>query len=253
VASRGARGAAAAEPAHRPRIKSGSPHGRKLAVVGAGPELVHDLSELSEWVGDIWAINSAGRFLAKHGIRSTFLTVDPLMLPYPLDWVTDALIATCVHPSVFEQIEGKPLRVFDLIETHADGIAGGCVTATRAPSLAFRLGYLDVSFFGCEGSYDFSGNDHVDYHNGEAEELIVRAGGKDYRIETGLLVQCEQLMTLFATFPNVFHNRSRGLLRAMIENPDSWEVVGVSAAMKTHLEEVNGKQGLYDIPYRPAA
>jgi hypothetical protein len=239
--------------AHRPRVAPVSPHGRKLAVVGAGPELVRDLDALREWDGDIWAINSAGRFLAQHGIRSIFVSIDPLLFPYRLDWVEEALIATCCHPGIFEQLEGKPLRVFELIETAEDGITGGCVTATRMPSLAMRLGYLDVSFFGCEGSYPFDGNDHVDYHNGEAQELVVRAGGQDYRIETGLLVQCEQLALLFGVFPNVFKNRSRGLLAAMIEHPDTWEVVAVSAAMKAHLEEVNGKLGMYEIPYAPAA
>lgn len=234
---------------HYRKVEPAAPHGRKLAVVGAGPLVVNDLDELRTWDGDIWAINSAARWLSSNGVKCTLVSIDPLDMPgeFPC---ADALIATCCHPALFAKLEGRDIRTFDLAETHADGLAGGCTTALRMAGLAFHLGYLDVNFFGCEGSYEGE-SDHVDYHNGEAQELIVRAGGKDYRIEAGLLVQCQDFAQLFATFPQVFHNRSHGLLRAMMEHPDTWEVVGVSRAMKEHLEQVNGRHGLYEQPYVP--
>lgn len=231
--------------AHYPKITQVSPHGRKLAVVGSGPEIRHDLEELRLWKGDIWAINTACGYLGSQGIESTFVTVDPLDVEFVVPG--NALVATCCHPNLLKRL--KSVTVFDMIETHPDGIPGGCVTATRIPSLAMRLGYLDVSFFGCEGSYE--DQDHVTHHNGESQEVIVRAGGKDFRIETGLLVQCQDFVKLFNAFP-IFKNRSRGLLKAMIEYPDTWEIVAVSAAMKQHLEEVNGKQGLYEHEYKAA-
>ena len=235
-----------------PKIKERAWHGRKLAVVGAGPLVVHDLEELRTWDGDIWAINSAARWLHENGVRATLVTIDPLDIPgeFPM---MDALVATCCHPNLFQKLEGKNVWTFDLIETHPEtGLAGGCTTATRTPALAIKLGYRDVSYFGCEASYD-GDRDHIDFHNGEAQEVIVRAGGRDYRAETGLLVQCQDFMQLFTTFPDAFKNRSGGLLKAMIDNPDTWEIVAVSAAMKQHLEEVNGKQGLYEGIYEPIA
>lgn len=229
------------------RCTPGAKAGRKLAVVGAGPLVVHDLEELRAWDGDIWAINSAARWLANNGVACTLVSIDPLELPgdFPVD---RALLATCCHPGTFEKLKHANVTVFNLCETHEDGLAGGCTTALRTPALAFHQGYLDVSYFGCEGSYE-GDRDHVDYHNGEAQELIIRAGGKDYRIETGLLVQCQDFATLFATFPDVFKCRSGGLLKAMMEHPDTWSVVAVSAAMKAHLEKVNGQHGIYEKAY----
>ena len=112
------------------------------------------------------------------------------------------------------------------------------------------MGYADVSFFGCEGS--FQENDHVDRHEHRPDQLIVRAGGKDYRTCPPFLIQCEELIQLFF-FDGVYHNRSGGLLKAMIDFPDTWEVVAVSEALKHHLEERNGAMGLYDVPYVLAA
>lgn len=235
----------ASQNAHYPKITQAAPHGRKLAVVGSGPELRQDLEELSLWEGDIWAINTACGYLGAHGIESTFVTVDPLDVEFVVPG--EALVSSSCHPNLLRRL--KSFRTFDMIETHPDGIPGGCVTATRMPSLAMRLGYLDVSFFGCEGSYE--SQDHVTHHNGEEQEVIVRAGGRDFRIETGLLVQCQDFVKLFNAFP-IFKNRSRGLLKAMIENPDTWEIVAVSAAMKKHLEEVNGQHGLYEHEYKAA-
>jgi hypothetical protein len=67
------------------------------------------------------------------------------------------------------------------------------------------------------------------------------------------VVQCEELAGIISTFPDVFHDRSGGLLSAILAYPDTWEVVGVSAALKEHLILVNGDTGLYDEPYQAVA
>jgi len=48
--------------------------------------------------------------------------------------------------------------------------------------------------------------------------------------------------------PDFFVNRSGGLLAAMVQD-QKWSVVAVSDALKTHLIEMNGDEGLYDAPY----
>ena len=243
--------------ANYPRVEESPRHGRKLAVVGGGPQVAKDLDELRAWDGDIWAINYTAQWLSEHGVKATLFSIDPL--PMQVE-AADALLATCCHPDIVKHYQGR-VRVFDLCETHPDGITGGIVTAARAPSLSFLMGYLDVSFFGCEGSFEFEQSedgsfkirDHVDRHEAPSAMLVVRAGGQDYCTSPGFLVQCQQLSALFCAFPDVYHNRSHGLVRAMVENPDTWEVVAVSHGLKVHLEEVNGKQGLYDSPYKQAA
>lgn len=234
--------------AHHPFIaQTFKPHGRKLAIVGGGPLVVEDLPELRAWEGDIWAINFTAGWLNAQGIRATLFTVDPL--PFETD-APEAILASVCHPSLFERFAGR-LRTFHMLQTHSaeeGGICGGAFSSTCAAAVALRMGYADVSFFGCEGSYE--AQDHVDRHEGREAELFVRAGGKDYRTCPPYIIQCEELMKLFV-FDGVFHNRSRGLLKAMLENPDTWEVVAVSAAFKEHLESVNGYAGLYEEPYQP--
>lgn len=223
--------------AHQPRISR-----RKLAVVGGGPLVVNHLEELRQWTGDIWAINWTAEWLKKQGIKSTLLTIDPQFMDIDCD---DRLLASLCDPRMFI----GNCRAFDLSETHTDGIAGGQSTAVRAPLLALKMGYNEIVFFGCEGSY--SDATHADRDEKPPHVLIVRAGGTDYKVTTDMLLQCEELSKLISTFNGVFNNRSGGLLQAMIDHPDTWEVVGVSAGLKRHLEELNGQLGLYDEPFVP--
>lgn len=228
--------------ANQPKIGKRIPHGRKLAVVGGGPLLLESLDELRAWDGDIWGINMTAQWLNEQGIPATLFSVDPQ--PFETR-VANAVLASCCDPSVFAICDS--VLAFDMIETHADGLTGGRSSATRAPGVSFQMGYLDVSFFGCEGSY--LERSHVDRNIEDACQFIVRAGGVDYRTCSQFIIQCEELSLLVRTFPDVYRNRSGGLLRAMIEHPDTWEIVAVSAAMKQHLEELNGKQGLYEQPW----
>ncbi len=217
-------------------------NGRKLAIVGGGPLVLHDIEELKAWDGDIWGINFTVDWLQANGIEATLFSVDPE--PF-VTHAKDAILGSVCSPEVFSQYEGR-VRTFHMLQTHEDGVCGGSFSSTCSGAVALRLGYTDVSFFGCEGSYE--SQNHVDRHEENDSELFIRAGGKDYRTRPAYLMQCDELMKLFV-FDGVFHNRSGGLLAAMIANPDTWEVVAVSRAFKEHLELVNGKSGLYEDVY----
>jgi len=229
--------------AHRRRLQKCAPHGRKLAVVGGGPHVLEHLEELRAWDGDIWGINHTAQWLCDQGIDATMFSVDPL--PFAPK-ARKAILATVCDPAVFDGI--PETWAFDTIETHTEGLAGGSSSATRAPAASFFLGYLNVSFFGCEGSYQFE-RSHVDRNLEDAAQFIVKAGEHEYLTCSQFLIQCQELATLVRTFPDVYHDRSGGLLAGMIDHPDTWSIVAVSASMKQHLEEVNGAQGLYEEPY----
>ncbi len=233
--------------AEYPRFRRSVRHDRRLAVVGGGPLVVHDLDELRAWDGDIWGINYTAEWLNDNGVKATLFSVDPTHM---IVEAPDALLATVCDPDLVRHFDGR-VQVFDLLESCQGGIAGGITSATRAPALSFAMGYVDVSFFGCEGSFDK--REHVDRDEGKEPQLIVRAGGKDYGTVAEYLLQCEQLSLILRTLTGAYHNRSGGLLKAMIENPDTWEIVAVSAEMKEHLEAVNGPQGMYEGQYIPAA
>lgn len=217
-------------------------HARKLAVVGGGPLVVHDLDELRAWDGDIWGINDTAAWLMERGVKCTLFTIDAIQKPVN---AVDLLAASWCSPELFAAFEGRT-RAFHMAQTHADGIHGGAFTASSAPAVALKLGYTDVSLFGCEGSFEISS--HVDRHESEASQLIVKAGGVTYLTIPRYLIQCDELCQMFRLSP-VFKNRSRGLLKAIQDHPDTWTIVAVSAAFKKVLEEQNGKHGIYDEPY----
>lgn len=231
-------------PYARPRTE------QRLAVVGLGDSASRAINELREWDGDIWAINGAAAWLASQGIVSTMVTVDPL--PFPdsaFDGISSALFASCADPKAFELMRDR-VEKFDMSEHADDGVFGGCTTATRMPALAIQLGYTDITFFGCEGS--FTDRNHVDSHRDYPEQLFIRAGGTDYRSVPEFVLQAQSLSALISEWPDIFKEKSGGLLRAMVKNKD-WSVVAVSASLKCQIEKVSGSYGLYETQYMEPA
>ena len=214
-------------------------HTLPVAVVGGGPSLEGRLEELRQWPGEIWAINDTANWLMDRGIEATFYTSDPSPMTTRAE---RRLLASWCDPSLFND----QAEMFHLIEHDPNGVPGGTTSATRAPALALRLGYLGVHFFGCDSS--FEGRDHVDKHEGLADELIIAADGKTFHTYPQFLMQAENLVTMMKMAPDVFVNKSDGLLKAML-NDDEWSVVAVSDHLKRHLIDVNGDSGIFDKPY----
>jgi len=226
-----------------PRLPKTEPHGGKIAIVGGSPSVANQLDELRAWDGEIWAINHTASWLKKQGIESTFITVDPQGPElFVTEGVTKAYLATCCHPKMREQFE--EVHFFDLYETDPNGMTGGTTTVSRAMSLAINQGFYDITLYGCEGSFTI-GKDHVDRNQGDKDMVIVRANGSDYITYLDYLLQTEHLATMIRLAPNVFKQKSGGLLEAMIKDFDEWAIVAVSASIKEHLEQRNGDHGIF--------
>ena len=229
-------------------MKRQPPHGRRLAICGGGPSLADHLQELKTFDGDIWAINNTAAWLARQGVRSTFLTVDPSEpVAFDVVGVSDAILATLCHPrlrNLFDRVS-----VFDMIETDPSGVPGGSTSVCRAATLALHQGYLDVTFYGCESSFPL-GNDHVDRNDSNPALVVIQAGSEKHITKLEFMLQAEQLAQLIDMAPSVFREKSGGLLRGIVENPETWAVVAVSEALKHDIEARSGKSGLYDQPYQ---
>jgi hypothetical protein len=219
------------------RVKPGQ-HEHPVAVCGGGPSLDAHLDELRAWPGDIWAINKTADYLLDRGIDCTMFTVDGLVKSTS---ATKRLIASNCDPALFEGAQ-----CFGLIEYESDGVPGGTTSAGRTPALALRLGYPGVVYFGCDSS--FVTRSHVDRNERLDHALIVRADGSDHLTHPELCMQAECLSEVLREFPDVFQSRSGGLLDAMTKDTQ-WSVVAVSTALKAHLIEHNGDDGIYDAPY----
>lgn len=220
-----------------PRLAPRPPHGGKLAIVGGGASTAAHLGELKSWDGEIWAINSTAKWLLERGIDCTFICIDPGPAERFSPAGKRALLATCCDPSLRAMFEKVDL--FDLCDTHPEGVRGGTTCASRAMALAIRQGFFDVTLYGCDSSF-LPGRDHVDRHEEWPEQVVIRAGGVDYLTILEWQMQAECISPLIRLAPNVFKNRSGGLLQAMVDH-DDWEVVAVSAALKEAMEALNGE------------
>ena len=220
-----------------PFVEATPPHGRKLAVVGGAPSLPAVLDDLRAWDGDIWAINHTAAWLAERGVKATLLTVDPGPWPNGADKVVSgvdaALMATCCRETLFDAAiaAGVDIEVFHVYEAHVgDGepmVNGGGTTACRAPFLALRMGYTDVSFFACESCFDGPSHAYKDTHDPKTW-IKIKAGDQVFKTDLRMMLQAENLSIILRNFPDTFKDRSGGLLGAMIENIDTWGVVEVS-------------------------
>lgn len=224
-----------------PDFALADPHERPLAVVGGGPSAAERLDELRAWPGDIWAINGTCRWLASHGIPSTFFSMDPGEDQEGLvEGVTDALVASSTDAACLDRLvaQGARVRLFAAAEHEPNAarlISGGSTTATRAPLLALAQGYRRVVYFGCESSFAQTTHAYKQeaWRGGlPAELLLVQCGSERYVTSLQMYVQADQLALLIGTFPRLLEERSGGLLRGMIDHPDTWEVVGFSRPLK---------------------
>lgn len=214
-----------------PLLKAAPPHGIPLAVVGGGASALEQLNDLREWPGHIWAINQGATWLASEGrtegVCMFSVAPTPRIATY-LEGVEKAILASQCHPDVFQGLaeRGAEVHKFHLF----DGCGPGSVNNTIIP--AAMLGYMDVTFFGCEGS--FVGEPYFYRHEFKPEQMVIRAGGRDYTISTDLFVITQQLVTTMTEMPGRFKERSGGLLRAMIEDP-VWGVVAWSEALRNRV------------------
>lgn len=213
----------------------GKTGGGSLAVCGGGPSLLSSLEKLKDFDA-VWGINLTARFLEQHDIPCTLFSVDPQYHLGLTDGVRNAILGSCCDERTFAELEGRVAWYPTEFDTDASwrGV-GGPTSACRTPLVALKMGYSSITFFGCEGSHGETSHVYAYENRPDAMQLIVRASGRDYITEPEYYVQCECLSKLITELPEVYREESGGLLRAMIEHPDSWEVVALSGALAEHM------------------
>lgn len=220
---------------------------RPCAVVGGGLSVQSRLDVLRSWPGDVYGINDTTEFLSNNNISSFLLGIDVTRIPYRTgSLVRGALFASRVNNVQFEQISkmGKPVWVFDLCEENKiDGIEGGPTAVTRTPHLFLKMGYRKVVYFGIDGSFDLDLT-HVSGYSQAAYDsmLIISAGGKDYYSNAAFMLQNECMVNYLSKYSDFLTLASDGLIKAMLDNQETWEVVAVADDLKNKYE-ANGFSG----------
>ena len=198
----------------------------RLAIVGGGPSVKEYLQELRDFDGDIWIAASAYHWCRYNGIDGRFMAVGPEAIIAKLAVGAEkAILSSCVDPSVFEVLKDADVQVFDLV---SDGpmMNHGPSTVTAAFVQAIKADYREVTFYGCDSCYTAGGNSHAYEDSKHDYRIGVTVGADEFYTEALLLLQAEYMAKMISTAPHVFKEKSGGLLRALIGNPDYYIVSG---------------------------
>lgn len=212
-----------------PVVSKQAAHNRSLAIVGGGPSAADDLDRIREFP-EIWCVNGALDWLAGQGIVPTgYVVIDPepIMAQYlqaPPKSTTYYVGSVC-HPLTFDALLDRKIELFHplmddmpkLPEGHGT-IGGGPTVLTRAPMLAYCLGYRDVHLFGADSSYE--GEAHHIYDAPKDPLVRVELDGTIYD-SCGVFVHqvayFQQILHWFTTHGATFEIHGRGLGPAILK------------------------------------
>lgn len=207
-----------------------------LAVVGGGHSALNHVEELRGWSGDIWASGSVFQWLRGLGIDSTVFCVDPQpALAEMVLGASKALLASNCAPCAFDVLKDARVEVFDLLR-EGNGVHHGPTTGTTAFDLALtRMGYTDVSFFGFDSCYSeeepeekpetYGQECQTHAYKTEPEPWMIRivTNGRAFISGAEFFMQAQWMAEVFRSEigrTGIIKNRSGGLLKALIEDPD---------------------------------
>jgi hypothetical protein len=210
----------------------------RLAVIGGGPSINRHVDEIKAFDGDVWAVNGAWGWCHRHGIAATFVSGDPH--PRVAEWAkgaTRALLNVHCDPSAFAVLKDADVAVFDA-GSEPGMIRTGSSTASGTPHLAIRMGYREVTLYGCESSYQLNATTHAFQHEQRADEMLVVCDDKEYLTAPDFYMQALELARYIREVPEFIKERSGGLLRAMIEAKGEHFIRWVSDALAKGLSPI---------------
>jgi len=115
-------------------------------------------------------------------------------------------------------------------------IESGPTSVNAADYLSLRAGYHPMTYFGCEGSF-FGGETHA-FKSTEIEDWMdVEIGGKRFRTKAEFVSQSIMLSNTIRELPAHYSEKSGGLLRAMIEHGQEYDVYAVSDSLFAKLKD----------------
>lgn len=197
----------------------------RLAVVGGGPSIREHVDKLRAWDGTIWAVNGAINWCIDNGISAWFYTADSSPMcnwTYDLTRVKRAVLAPDCSPEMVEHLRNVGAEI-----TLTAPLQSGPTSVNASDFLSIEAGYSHVTYFGCEGSFAPKAT-HAFASFPIEDWLIIEVGGEHYRTKAEFISQAIMLSNTIKAFPNVFEERSGGLLSAMLRHGTDHDVVMVS-------------------------
>lgn len=206
----------------------------RLAVVGGGPSIRRHIEELSAWDGAIWAVNGAINWCLDHGIDAAFYTADAApaaIWPYDISRVKRAVLAPDVAPCLISRLLSNGADV-----SLTGPIQSGPTSANASDFLSLECGYTSISYFGCEGSFEYD-DTHAFGAVSIPDWITVEVGGEHYRSKAEFVSQSIMLANVIREFPMIYQDRSGGLLAAMVKHGSDYDVYMVSNELFAKLKD----------------
>lgn len=180
-----------------------------LAIVGGGPSLQSYVDKIE---APIMALNNAHSYLISRGKIPRYCVVldaraeNAGFFTNPHPDVT-YLLASQVHPDVFEALEGFDVQVWhasaggtvtDLLNavsaSHIE-IGGGCTVGLRAMYLAHAIGYSDLHLYGYDSSFMTYHHAYPQPLNDDQDIIEVEVDGDVFRTSPTMAKQAYQFQS----------------------------------------------------------
>lgn len=206
----------------------------RLAVVGGGCSIAEHVAELQNWDGAIWAVNGAINWCIDHDIDAWFYTADAAPMAkwaYDFSRVKRAALAPDCSPELVHYLLERGAEV-----TLTAPIESGPTSVNASDYLSLRAGYRPMTYFGCEGSFA-DGVTHAFESSPIPDWMDVDVGGAHFRTKAEFVSQAIMLSNTIREIPEVYSEKSGGLLRAMIEHGHDYDVYAVANSLYAKLRD----------------
>lgn len=200
-----------------------------LAIVGGGPSINQYKYTLQSWQGPVFAINRTWKWCEDNKIDAVFFSFDAN--PSVEGMVTgakQAILGNRVDPAVFKRLEGADIWL-------GEGNLGGSTSAGAAIIAGFKSGHERITLFGCEGCYQV-GASHAYAHFESEDELVVWCNGMHFITNPQMFMASVELSTMIKSAPQILREQSGGLLRAMCETQDGYDIVGCTQVFQDKID-----------------
>lgn len=210
----------------------------RLAIIGGGPSIGAYADELRERDGTTWAVNGAINWCIDNEIEATFYTADASPLT---NWVYDLsrVRRAVLVPDCSPELAGYLLKRGAEVSLTAP-IQSGPTSVNASDFLSIDCGYSSVTYYGCEGSFAEAAKDaetHAFKSFPIEDWMVVEVGGSYFKTKAEFVSQAIMLANVLREFPNIYSEKSGGLLRAMVEHGPEYDVYMVSNSLFAKLKD----------------
>ncbi len=191
------------------RLDWQKPHQGRATIVCFGPSLaepgmIDDIKNDRIGGAVIVSVSGAHDYLIGHGVvPDVHIDIDPR--PHKAHFTKNAhpkvryWMASCVHPSVVDNLLGYDLTLFHIYNSETDkkisefepdswGLGGGGSVGCRAINLLYTQGYRIFDVYGMDCSFTKDGEQHAGFHSGKRQQVWDCRVGKQWFKTSGAWV-----------------------------------------------------------------